>query len=276
MRVRPARPRPRPAVLEAGSRQLSQRPHLFRSGAAEADHSQPSLCAEPAGLPAARPQREHLGLRPAVLGGRQGEQGLRAHGAPEHAALRPPFRPAPGGTPDRGPRHPGAGSRQGRRRQAPRPDPAGPLRPAGRPHQRADGDPPIPWPDRIVSATGARRSAERRHQDGASRAGRRLARRDRPGEEGHGACHADRGGGRSGRVLAPVQPGGPPVHGLPGGAGAALRRAVRTGGPARSGRFPAPRSDDGQTTKAGVAGQRTDGFRGSSTSSWPPRNICSR
>ena len=44
----------------------------------------------------------------------------------------------------------------------------------------------------------------------------RAARDGRPGEEGHGARQAERGGGRPGRAHADVQPGGPPVHGLPG------------------------------------------------------------
>ena len=45
VRLRPARPRARSAVLEAGSRELPQRPHLLRSGAAEAGHRRRSTTA---------------------------------------------------------------------------------------------------------------------------------------------------------------------------------------------------------------------------------------
>ena len=88
MRLRPARPGPRPAVLEAGPRELPQRPHLLRPGAAEAGPADLPLLPEPARLPAPRPHREHLGVRPALLAGRQGQQDLRADGGPEHAPLR--------------------------------------------------------------------------------------------------------------------------------------------------------------------------------------------
>ena len=66
---------------------------------------------------------------------------------------------------------------------------------------------------------------------GALRAAVAEVKRDRA------PAQADRRGGRPGRDDEEVQPGGPPVHGLPGDAGAALRRAVRRGGPHRCGGF---------------------------------------
>ena len=96
VRVRAARPRPRSAVLEARSRQLSQRPHLLRSGAPEAGHSQPSLRAEPARLSGARPHREHLRVRPALLGRRQGNKIFARTALPSALRFARPVRPAVG------------------------------------------------------------------------------------------------------------------------------------------------------------------------------------
>jgi two-component system CheB/CheR fusion protein len=78
VRVRSARSGPRSALFEAGSRQLSQRAHLFRPAVAKAGHSHVSLLPEPTGIPAPRPHRGHLRLQPAVLAGGQGQQDLPA------------------------------------------------------------------------------------------------------------------------------------------------------------------------------------------------------
>ena len=89
VRVRAARPRPRSAVLEAGSRELPQRPHLLRSGAAEAGARHVPLRAEPARLSAARPRGEHRRrARTCSRSIDKEQQDLRADRGPSTLALR--------------------------------------------------------------------------------------------------------------------------------------------------------------------------------------------
>ena len=186
VRVRPARPRPRPAVLEAGSGELPQRPHLLRPGAAEAGPPDASLRAEPDRLPAARPHREHLRASPSCS--RPSTRRTRSS-----RARRLPARcDSPRGS---------SRIRRGSVRVA-EPDPG--RRSAARVDVAKHLDrmllaryaPPgvlvnekmeilqFRGADRSVSAAGAGRAAERPHQDGASRAGRGAARGDRAGQEG--------------------------------------------------------------------------------------------
>ena len=71
-------------------------------------------------------------------------------------------------------------------------------------------------------------------------------------------------------VTQEVQPGGAAVHGLPGDPRAPVHRAVRRCGRRR-------RRDARQLARRHRRRwTRTAGFRGSSTSWWPPRSICSR
>ena len=184
VRLRPARPRPRPAVLEARSRELSQRPHLLRSGRCRSGSFRPftTRLNQPGFL--------LLGRTESISGFSQlfsvvdkANKIFARTALPSTLRFAPRVDPRRVERPARGARPADAGPRQGGRRQAPRPPAPGPLRAAGRPHQREDGDPPVPRPDRSVSAAGARRAAERPHQDGAPRADLGAARGDRPGEE---------------------------------------------------------------------------------------------
>ena len=130
VRLRPARPGARPAVLEAGPGELSQRPHLLRSGAAEADRADVSLRVEPAAASCCSAARESIsGFGQLFSAGRQDEQDLRAHGGRQRAALRARAEATP--AVQRPAAEPDARAQvaaHGRSRQAPRPPAAGPLR----------------------------------------------------------------------------------------------------------------------------------------------------
>ena len=197
MRLREARSRQRSAVLEARPRELPQRAHLLRPGAAEAGARHVPLRLEPAGLPAARSRREHLRRNEPVLRRRQGEQDLRADGASR--ARSDSLRPA---TCSRLHRRPPQTARA-------RASAADVVRrtesllleryaPAGRHRQRADGDPPLPRAHRALPRAGARTAAARPAQDGAqgarwrsSASPSRRPRRRRPRCAGR-ACASNR------------------------------------------------------------------------------------
>ena len=180
VRVRPARPRPRPAVFQAGPGELPQRPHLFRPAAAEENPADVSLCVEPTGLPSPRPHGEHFRVRAAVLADEQVEQDLREDGGPRARSSSPRDRrfTRPSGRIDlRASRAPAT---RGRPRQASRSHAGGPLFAAGRAGQRQDGDPSVPRRNRRLSSARVGRAAEQSPQDGAPRLARgRCARRSR-------------------------------------------------------------------------------------------------
>ena len=173
--------------------------------------------------------REHLRVRPAVLGRRQGEQDLRADGARQHAALRPPIRGASGGT--------AAGRRPRRRRRVPGARSTWPStstaccwpatpRPASSSTRRWRSSSSAGRPDRFSS----RRPESRRTTSSRWRVhGLLAALRATIAEvkKEMAPVTAERGGGRPGRVHQDLRPGGVPVHGPAGRQGAALRRAVR-------------------------------------------------
>ena len=227
VRLRSARSRSRSAVLEAGSRELSQRPHLFRTEAPAESPFDISLCAEPARFPRPRPHGEHLRVRPTVLCNRQDHRIFARTGHPSALRFSPraelPVRIVPSDEP----RPADYAAARCRRGETPRSLAPGPLRAAGRSHQREDGDSAVSRADRRLSSAGARGASEQRHQDGARRTARRAAGRDRASEEGDGSGEGGRRGGRCRRGRDALQRGGDPLHGTPRCQRAALRRAVR-------------------------------------------------
>ena len=196
VRVRPARPRARSAVLEARSRELPQRAHLLRPGAAEAGPPDVPLRAEPAGLSPARP---HARTSPASAS--CSRRSTRRTRSSRGRRCRSTLRFAP-----RTEAHPaadaqavsdrGAGAPRGadRRRQATSIACSSPAtrRRASSSTSRWRSSSFAARPGAYLAA-GAGRAAEQPHQDGARRAARpRCARRIAQAKKEHGAGAAPR------------------------------------------------------------------------------------
>ncbi len=179
VRLREARPHPRPALRQARPHQLPQRAHLLRRRAAAPGHPDAALLPEQAGLPVPGAERDDHRVPGSLRARGQGTPDLREDRGEPAARLSPPGRSR------------GRGEAVARASLAERRHPAREAQrqadhlllaryaPPGVHRERPAGDHPVPRADRRLPRAAARPAPGERAEDGARGSGGSPARGDR-------------------------------------------------------------------------------------------------